>query len=104
MKKFTLILICFLLIGCVKSQNVSNNIEMDRFKIVCTLFPQYDIAKKIAGEYADVSMLLLPGVDSHFFDPTPHDTLYAKNADLFFYTGADKEVWSQKFINGFDGD
>ena len=42
-------------------------------KIVCTDFPCYDFARQAAGESAEVSMLLKPGVEAHSYEPTPAD-------------------------------
>ena len=34
-------------------------------EIVCSLFPQYDFTRRIAGERANVTKLLPDGMDSH---------------------------------------
>lgn len=44
--------------------------ENDKIIIVATIFPQYDFAKQIAGDNADVSILLAPGTESHTYEPT----------------------------------
>jgi zinc transport system substrate-binding protein len=83
-----------------------NDIEEDdgRLKIVATLFPQYDFARQIAGDKANVKLLLPPGVESHSFDPKPGDMLKIYNADLFIYTGENMEPWAEVILKGATND
>ena len=37
----------------------------ERLQIVAAVFPAYDFARAAAGELADVTLLLPPGVESH---------------------------------------
>ncbi len=79
-----------------------------RLLVVASLFPQYDFARQIAGELADVSLLLPPGAESHSFEPTPADMRRIATADLFIYTGRYMEPWAERLAvaatdNGRDG-
>lgn len=67
--------------------------ESNKLQIVTTIFPQYDFARQIAGEQADVSMLLAPGQEAHSFEPTPQDIKTIQDCDLFIYTGGENDVW-----------
>lgn len=54
--------------GCAKGGDVkgdATDVTDKKIKIAATLFPQYDFARQIAGEYADVTLLLPPGMESH---------------------------------------
>ncbi len=77
--------------------------ETDTLKIVATLFPQYDFAREICGDTAEITLLLPPGTDSHSFDPTPQDILLLQNADLVLYTGNEMEPWANKLIENARG-
>ncbi len=91
MKKLCIVLtVCLLLAGC---QPVSVSEKDDTITVVTTLFPQYDFAKTIAGEAADVTLLLPPGSESHSYEPTPTDMIAIQEADLFIYTGDNMESW-----------
>lgn len=70
--------------------------------VVATLFPQYDFAREIAGDYADLTLLLPPGAESHSFEPSPSDILKISKADVFLYTGPDMETWVPKMLAGID--
>lgn len=69
-------------------------------KIAATLFPQYDFAKRIGGERAEVIKLLPAGTESHSFEPSARDILTISEADLFLYTGPQMEPWAQTVLKG----
>lgn len=91
-----LLILPLVLVGCAKSE------DADRISVVATLFPQYDFARNIAGESADVELLLDFGTDSHSYDPTPLDILKIAKADLFIYTGDAMELWAKKLLESSD--
>ena len=92
--------------GCAGSGDIENDDTADasdkKLKIVATLFPQYDFAKQIAGDYADVSLLLPPGMESHSYDLRPADMIEIKESDMFIYTGKYMETWAQTIIDSLD--
>lgn len=75
-----------------------------KLKIVTTLFPQYDFARQIVGEQADVTLLLTPGSESHTYEPTPKDILKIQNADIFIYIGGESEVWVKEVLDSVKND
>ncbi|MCQ2462016.1 MAG: metal ABC transporter substrate-binding protein [Clostridia bacterium] len=74
----------------------------ERLNIVATNFPAYDFCRALAGEHADITMLLSPGEESHSFDPTPMDILKLHNADLFVYGGGESDEWAEKILTSAD--
>lgn len=76
--------------------------ESNKIKIVATLFPQYDFAREIAGESADITLLLPPGTESHSFEPTPSDIIKINECDIFLYTGDEMEPWAAELISSPD--
>lgn len=97
-----LLVAVLLLSGCTHAQ--AQKPEGGRLQIVASLFPQYDFARQIAGEYAQVELLLPPGVESHSFEPTPADMIRIHQSDLFLYTGQYMEPWAQQMISGLEGE
>ncbi len=71
-------------------------------KIVCTLFPQYDFAREIAGDKAEITLLLTPGTDSHSYDPSPVDMVKINECDLFIYTGELMESWANDVVSSLE--
>jgi ABC-type metal ion transport system, periplasmic component/surface adhesin len=91
-----------LMTGCSsnpKQEASAEKSSKSKIQIVATLFPQYDFARQIAGDKADVTLLLPPGVESHSYEPTPSDIIKINQSDLFIYTGKYMEAWSQKIID-----
>ena len=75
-----------------------------RLSVVCTDFPCYDFARQAAGDRAEVTMLLKPGVEAHSFEPTPADIISIGEADLFVYIGGESDAWADSILEGFDGE
>ena len=70
----------------------------DRLSIVCSIFAPYDFARQIAGDRAEIKMLLPTGVESHSYEPTPRDIIELRNADVFFYVSEHTETWVTQII------
>ena len=99
MKKLIICLLAFLLTfsGCSSPRDNSGKI-----KIVATIFPAYDFARAVAGDCAEVSMLLKPGTEIHSFEPTAEDIIAVSEADIFIYTGGDGDAWVEKLLDSID--
>ena len=69
-----------------------------KIQIVATLFPYYDFARAIAGDRADVTLLLSPGREAHSFEPTPLDAVTISEADVFLYNGGEGEYWVDSML------
>lgn len=80
----------------------NKNEEGEKLKIVTTLFPAYDFAKQIAGDKAEVSLLLDPGVEAHEYDPTPADIIEINKSDIFIYMGDNMEHWAASIIDSLE--
>ena len=74
----------------------------DKLSIVTTLFPQYDFARQIAGDKAEVTLMLKPGTEAHDYDPAPSDMIKINDADLFIYTGRYMESWADSILDSVD--
>ncbi|MFH0975795.1 MAG: zinc ABC transporter substrate-binding protein [Spirochaetota bacterium] len=91
-RNISLIFILFILFGCADSKQNS------RITVIATLFPQYDFAKQIVKDKADVRLLIPPGIEAHTYEPTPRDISEIRKAGVFIYTGEYMEPWSLKLI------
>lgn len=88
------------LTGCAPAPASSSPAGKEKLTVYATLFPQYDFAREIAGDRAEVILLLPPGVESHSFEPTPADIAGISKSDLLLYTGDAMEPWAAKLIVG----
>lgn len=92
-----------LMTACSSSENNTEN-SSDKIKISATLFPQYDFARQIAGDKADISLLLPSGMDSHSYEPTPADIISISKSDMFIYTGEYLESWANDIVSDIDNE
>ena len=78
--------------------------ENSRLQVVTTFFPQYDFARQITGDCADVTMLLKPGEEVHSYEPTPQDIKTIQNSDFFIYVGGENDVWVENILDSVKDD
>jgi len=88
-----------LLTGCKDATPQANNSRID---VVTTIFAPYDFTRQIAGDNADIILLVEPGSNVHEYSPTQEDIETIKNADIFVYVGGDSEPWINDVLNEVD--
>lgn len=75
-----------------------------RLNVVCTIFPQYDFVRQIAGDKVNLTMLLKPGAESHSYEPTPQDIIKLQDSDMFVYVGGDSDEWVKSILSSMNTD
>ena len=95
--KRIIFIISLLFLTCSCSVNEPAN--SDKLKITATIFPQYDFARQIAGDMADIDMLLPAGAESHTYEPTPKDIIGIESSDIFIYTGGESDSWIESILS-----
>ena len=102
MKKgiLTVLLITLLFSLCACGQKNDN--ESAKLTVTAVLFAEYDFARQVVGDQAEVSMLLPAGSESHSYDPTPQDIIKIKNSDVFIYGGGESDSWLDSIISSLD--
>lgn len=88
--------------GRLPEGSASRAPDEKRLRIVTTIFPPYDFARRIGGENVEVTMLLKPGMESHSYEPTPVDIMTIMNSDIFIYAGGESDVWVEELLEGND--
>jgi zinc transport system substrate-binding protein len=83
--------------GCAKACGKSGG-ESDRLSVSVSIFPIYDLVRRIAGPDADVALLLQPGHNEHSFDPTPRDIESASKAKVGVMVGLGLDPWMEKLM------
>lgn len=103
MKKFLAVLLTVIL--SLSFTACSGNVkESGKLKIVTTVFPFYDFAKNVAGDKAEVVLLLPTGAEAHSYEPTMQDVMKIKDCDLFIHLGMDADPWTNNIVNAGDFD
>lgn len=79
--------------GCGKSGSASA-----RTRVTVSIFPIYDLVRRVAGPDADVTLLIQPGKSEHSFDPTPKDIETAAQSKLAVMVGLGLDPWMEKLM------
>lgn len=95
-------LLLILMLLCMLASVFSASAQEPKMQIIATVFPAFDFARTIAGEHAQVSLLLPPGSESHSYEPTPQDLIAIQNADLFLYVGGESDHWIEETLSSMD--
>ena len=81
------------------SGDSADSADEGKISVVTTIFPPYDFVREIAGDEADIKMLLKPGEETHSYEPTPQDIIAIQNSDVFIYTGGENDVWVEDILS-----
>jgi len=104
MKKFiyifiTVIIFTTFFIGCSTKEATPDN---NKLNVTATIFPEYDFARAIAADKANISMMIAPGASVHSFDPSPSDIIKIQKSDVFIYIGGESDVWVDNILDSLD--
>ena len=101
-KRFCCLLTALALLLCLVSCGGDGSREDGKLRIIASSFPGYDLARSVAGDLAEVSLLLPPGTESHSYEPTPRDILNVQGCDLFIYLGGESDAWVDTILGSLD--
>jgi zinc transport system substrate-binding protein len=63
--------------------------------VAATVFPVFDLTRRVAGDRLDVRLILAPGLDPHDYEPRPKDVAGLADAGLIFAVGLGLDPWAQ---------
>jgi len=72
--------------------------------VVTSFYPLFFLASEIGGGRVDVSNLVPAGVEPHDWTPRSRDLVNISRADLFLYSGAGFEGWTDELLEGIESD
>ncbi len=75
----------------------------DRRRIAASIFPLYDIARRVGGDRLVVELVLPPGQTTHSFDPKPRDVARLADARLVFAVGLGLDQWLAGIVKSAGG-
>lgn len=78
------------------ASSAPQEVETKPLAIAASIYPFYDMARQIAGDTAQVTMIVPPGAGAHEFEPKPSDLKMIHDSDLVIVSGAGME---QKWID-----
>lgn len=87
-------------VGCGNQEDAQP--KSDKLKVVTTFYPMYDFTKNVAGDKADVTLLLEAGTDTHGYEPSAKEVALISEADVFVYNSEEMEVWVPSVLDSID--
>ncbi|HFU3844693.1 TPA: zinc ABC transporter substrate-binding protein AdcA [Streptococcus suis] len=102
MKKFGLFLLSastLLLASCGNSTAPQEDGKLD---IVTTFYPVYEFTKQVAGDEANVDLLVKAGTEVHGYEPSAKDIARIQEADAFVYENENMETWVHDIEDSID--
>ena len=91
MKKISLLLAGLLSIFLVACSNQKN--ADGKLNIVTTFYPVYEFTKQVAGDEANVELLIGAGTEPHDYEPSAKAVATIQDADAFVYENENMETW-----------
>ena len=76
----------------------------DKFLVYTTFYPLYQFTQGVAGDAADVRILIPSNVDPHSFELGPKTIVDLTKADMLIYNGADFEPYIDEIMSSSDFD
>ena len=104
MKKLICLIMAFCMIFIISGCSNTQTQEKDKLSIVAVSFPEYDFARAVAGDLADIKMLIPPAGEAHGYEPTVSDIKTVSDCDLFIYTGSESDAWIDKVLSSIDSE
>lgn len=101
MRKYAKMILTFILMGAMYIAGLPVAEGETKLQIVCSSFPCYDFARAIAGDLAEIRLLIKPGAEVHSYEPSPTDVLEVGECDLFLYIGGESDVWVDSILDAF---
>ena len=105
MKKmmFALIILLLAVSGCSNAASTKEKASK-KLQIVTTFYPMYYFTEKVAGDLADVELLIPNGVEPHDWEPSTKDMAKIQDADVFIYNSQYFETWAEKVLKSVKND
>lgn len=99
-KLLSLVMAALVLVGTAASltgcKSCGKGGANERLAVSVSIFPIYDLVRRVAGPDADVMLLLPAGRNEHSFDPTPKDIEAAARAKVAVMVGLGLDPWMEK--------
>ncbi|MDN6162184.1 MAG: zinc ABC transporter substrate-binding protein [Atopostipes sp.] len=76
------------------SHKETDVINSDKAQVVTSIFPVYEIVREVAGEQAEVHLMVGPGEDAHHYEPSAKDITMINESDTFIYSSNEMEFWA----------
>lgn len=89
----------FLLSACSESkESEDETTETDKIQIVSSIFPVYEMVREVAGDRAEVHLMVGSGEDAHHYEPSAKAISLVNESDAFIYSCDEMEFWASDML------
>lgn len=99
----TFLLLILFVSGCSNTQN-SDLYDSNKPQIVTSFFPVYEIVREVAGDQADVHLMVSSSEDAHHYEPSAKAVTMVNEADAFIYSSDEMEFWASDILTVIEND
>lgn len=94
----------FVFTACSTEENNAESVsepaaDSEKTQIMTSIYPVYEIIKEIAGDRADVSLMVGENEDAHHYEPSAQAVASVNEADVFIYSSDQMEFWAESLLN-----
>ena len=102
MKKLGIIVLFVLVVAglCFWLPKPADKKSDGKLAVVTSGYVAYTLTRQLAGDLADIAMLLPPNAEPHSFEPTPGALVAVRQADVFVYISDTFEPWAKDIATG----
>lgn len=102
-KTFLLTLSLFVLAACGSNSGNSGDSsgsgsDDEKITVMTSFYPMYEFTKEVAGDRANVDVMLSSGEDAHSYEPSAQDVAKVTEADAFVYSSDEMEYWVESLL------
>ncbi len=92
------LLVAALTLAAASSCSSKSSSGSGKPRVAVSIFPIYDLTRRVAGDRFDVLLVLPPGRSEHGYEPTPKEIMRLEGAKLGIAVGHGMDGWVEKFM------
>lgn len=70
--------------------------------VMTSFYPMYEFTSQVAGDRANVDLMISGGEDSHSYEPSAQDVAAVTESDAFIYSSEYMETWVPSLLESVD--
>lgn len=91
------------LYGCSRDGGETSG-EDSKLSVVTSFYPVFEFTKQVAGDRADISLMVSGGADAHHYEPSAKDVARVNEADVFVFSSEKMEHWAESLLSTIENE
>jgi len=99
---FVLLTLLVITVACANEEDneqTTEATENEQIQVVTSIFPVYEMTQAVAGDAADVSLMVGANDDPHHYEPSAQAVAAVNEADVFIYSSQVMEFWVESLLD-----